>query len=110
MFTRFKTFPNILNDYHNFTENSAKNSFHEARSIERNQASIKGSFRSIEQESSINRVRQKLQINFLDQFDRSNKISEKSKIIKLEFSQRKFQILKYNIIHFTNEYSLTLYH
>ena len=56
-FTRFKTFPNVQNGYHNSTKNSAKNSFHEARSIERNQASIEGSFRSIEQELSINQVR-----------------------------------------------------
>ena len=43
-FTRFKTFPNVQNGYHNFAENSAKNSFYGARLIERNRASIEGSF------------------------------------------------------------------
>ena len=74
-------------------------------------------YREIKQESSINRVSQKLQINFLDQFDRSSKSFDRSSksfdqsnILKLEFSQRKFQISKFHFIHFTNEYSPTLYH
>ena len=67
-------------------------------------------YREIKQESSINRVSQKFQINFLDQFDRLSKSFDQSNILKLEFSQRKFQISKFHFIHFTNEYSPTLYH
>ena len=42
-----------------------KFSFHESQLIERNQASIENSFRSIKQESSIDQIRKRLQDNFL---------------------------------------------
>ena len=46
-----------------------KFSFHESQLIERNQASIENTFRSIKQESSIDQIRKRLQDNFLQHFD-----------------------------------------
>ena len=42
--------------------------------------------------------------------DRLNRSLDQSKILELEFSQRKFQNSNFHFIHFTNEYSPTLYH
>ena len=65
-FTKLEICLNVQNNYQKILQ---KFSFHESRSIEMNQVSIESSFRSIEQESSTNRNRQRLQYNFLHHFD-----------------------------------------
>ena len=67
-------------------------------------------FRSINQESNSDQILWKLQDYFLQHFDQSNRSLDWSKFLELEFSQRKFQNSNFRFIHFTNEYSPTLYH
>jgi len=55
-FTKFKTFPNVQKWLPQFCRKLCKNGFYNARSFERNRASVEGFFRSIEQESSINQL------------------------------------------------------
>ena len=62
-------------------------------------------FSMIEQESSMNQNKQRLQDRFHYHFDQSSKSFDQSKILNLEFLLRKFQNLNFYFINFMKQYS-----